>query len=238
MVRLQKHLADCGIASRRKCESLIIAGKVYVNGKQASIGDQVNPKTDEIEVNGTPLIPEKMSYEYFILNKPVGYLSTVTDPQKRKTVLDLIATKERVYPVGRLDVNSEGLMLLTNDGELAYRLTHPKYVVEKRYEVLVDGIPSASQLAQLEKGLLLDDGMTAPCKAKIIERKKNAWIEIKLHEGKKREIRRMMGKLGYNVIILRRTDIGPLKLSNLPSGKSRKLSAAEIQQLKKPVELS
>jgi len=236
-VRLQKYLADCGIASRRKCEALILAGKVYMNGKQASIGDQINPEMDEISIDGKPLRERETGYHYFLLNKPVGYLSTVTDPQRRRTVLDLVHVKGRIYPVGRLDKDSEGLMLLTNDGDLAYRLTHPKYAIEKCYEVLVEGIPKMEELSKLEKGILLDDGMTAPCKAKIFERKKNAWLEIKLHEGKKREIRRMMGKIGYNVMTLRRVAIGPLKLANLPSGKSRELSTSEIKLLRKSVGL-
>jgi len=232
-MRLQKFLAQAGIASRRKAEVLIETGAVKVNGKQALLGSSIDPQKDQITINGKSI--STSSYYYFALHKPAGFLSTVTDPFKRKTVLDLVKTSGRVYPVGRLDQNSEGLMILTNDGELAYRLTHPKFHVEKIYAVLVKGIPSKETLKKLEGGILLEDGKTAPCEVritKILEGKTKCALEIKLYEGRKREIRRMMKAVGHPAISLCRTRIGPLALGDLPKGKSRPLSAHEVMQLK------
>jgi 23S rRNA pseudouridine2605 synthase len=238
-MRLQKFLADCGVGSRRACEALIRSGKVRVNGELAFIGQSVNPDVDAVEVNGKIVSPKRQKFVYLLLHKPRGYLSTVFDPQKRKTILDLVKITERVYPVGRLDKDSEGLVLLTNDGDLAYRLMHPKFQVEKTYEVWVKGVPTNEVLEKLRKGILLEDGMTASCQASIkknSEGKEKALLEIKLHEGKKREIRRMMEKLGHPVLSLCRVAMGPLVLSNLPSGKWRKLSLKEVQNLKRWVE--
>jgi len=231
-MRLQKFLAKAGIASRRKCECLIKNGQVLVNGERFALGQGIDPEQDIVTYNGKQVLTDR--YSYFALNKPQGYLSTVSDPSHRRTIMDLIKVPGRLYPVGRLDKDSEGLMLLTNDGDLAYSLTHPKFKVEKTYEVTVDGEPTAHALRKLQNGILLEDGKTAPCRARVIksyEGKSCAKIEIKIYEGRKREIRRMMRAIGHDVIRLRRIAIGPLLLGDLPSGKFRPLSSAEIQQL-------
>lgn len=233
-MRLQKYLASAGIASRRKSEELIRNGKALVNGARVPIAHTIDPDKDIVTVNGKRIHASPLFY--IALNKPKGYLSTVCDPQGRPTIMDLVQLRERVYPVGRLDKDSEGLMLLTNDGELAYALTHPKFKVEKVYEVVVQGVPSEEKIRKLKKGIPLQDGLTAPCDARIMktfEGKKKCRLEIKLHEGRKREIRRMMEFLLHPVLTLRRIAIGALKLSTLSPGKFRSLSESEIKLLKK-----
>ncbi len=233
-MRLQKFLAERGIQSRRKCEELIKSGLVFVNDTRAHLGEQIDPDNDVVKVDGK--VVEYSPYAYFLFHKPKGYLSTVTDPQKRPTIFDLVKIKGRVFPVGRLDKDSEGLMLLTNDGDLAYALTHPKFQVEKVYEVQVEGIPSTKVLEQIKKGVLLKDGLTSPAQArvlKILEGEKKCWLEIKIHEGRKREIRRMLKTLGHEVISLCRVAIGPLQLSLLPSGEWRTLNEKELKELLK-----
>jgi pseudouridine synthase len=230
-VRLQQFLAQAGFGSRRKCEDLIFSKKVEVNGAAAFLGQKVNPDSDQIEVYG--VLVKQRAEQYWLLYKPKGILSTVSDPHGGRTILDLIKIKDRVFPVGRLDKDSEGLMFLTNNGDLAYHLTHPKFQIEKIYEVLVDGIPSEKILKKISGGMVLEDGLTAPCKIKIIKKLPGKTIlEIKLHEGKKREIRRMMKAAGYCVLNLKRTAIGPLNLLTLKPGKSRSLTKEEIQDLK------
>ncbi len=231
-MRLQQFLALASLGSRRKCELLIQEKKVRVNGKLAFLGQKVNPDTDRIEVNGAFVKPD--AEQCWILYKPRGYLSTVSDPHGRKTILDLVNIKNRVYPVGRLDKDSEGLIFLTNNGDLAYCMTHPKFGIDKVYEVIVKGSVSRETLKRIEKGILLEDGITAPCKIRILKKAPDkAILEIKLQEGKKREIRRMMESFGLGILSLKRTRIGPLTVFGLEPGKLRSLTKEEIQALKK-----
>lgn len=234
MERLQKYLARSGVGSRRFCEQLIRSGCVTVNGKPVAVlGTKIN-LDDEVKVNGK-LVSPVLDKIYIMLNKPAGYVSTVTDERGRKTVLDLIEKKSsRIYPVGRLDYNTEGLLLLTNDGNFAYALTHPKYRVPKTYLVEVRGLINGPILKQLETGVVLKDGKTAPANAVLLKIKlvqNVSVIRLTIREGKNRQVRRMCSALGFPVLKLRRIQFGSLKLNNLPSGKSRQLSELEVSQL-------
>lgn len=224
-----------GIASRRACEEIIASGRVKVNGHVADRpGISVDPARDRVEVDGRRLgEPEKKVY--LMIYKPRGYLSTVTDPRGRKKVTDLLdGIKERVYPVGRLDYDSEGLLLLTNDGDFAYRLTHPGHRVAKTYRVRVKGIPTDASLDSLSAGIMLEDGITAPASIYFIDQQDgNALLEVTISEGRNRQIRRMFEKIGHEVIRLKRTKIGPLSLGNLKSGQSRPLKDIEVHGLLK-----
>ncbi len=243
--RLQKILAQAGVGSRRECEQLIAQGCVSVDGESVTeLGIKVDPKKFSIKVNGKLLNSQSQEYahQYVILHKPRGFLTTMKpDTEGRQTLLDLLNTKvqkHRIYPVGRLDFNSEGLILLTNDGELAYRLTHPKYKVPKTYEVKVHGIPPQRILTMLANGIYLDDGKTQPLKVKILRvTGRNAWLRWSMLEGKKRQIRRMCEKVHFPVTKLRRIKIGPLYLRGLSLGQSRFLSDPEILKLKQAVKL-
>lgn len=238
MERLQKVLAQAGVASRRACEELIRQGRVQVNGQVVTeLGTKVNPKLDEISVDGSPISgpAEKI---YLILNKPPGYISTAHDPWGRPTVLDLIPHQERLYPVGRLDAESEGLLLLTNDGKLTHRLTHPRYEQEKEYLALVKGHPTDAALSQLRHGVDLEEGRTAPAKVSRVSRKERletpsdtTWLRIVTHEGRKRQIRRMCAAVGHPVQRLIRVRVGPIEMGDLPVGEYRPLSAKEIRHL-------
>lgn len=230
-IRLNKYLASVGIASRRKVDELIEAGKVRVNSQKAQLGQQVEPERDEIVVSGRK-IGKRENLVYIILNKPKGVTSTVSDEHAQKTVLDLVKVKERVFPVGRLDVLSEGLILLTNDGELAQKLTHPKFHVAKRYEVLISGSVSAGKLEKLRGGVVLDDGVTAPADVKVLHKSHNTLLEMVLYEGKKREIRRMTAAIFLHLLNLKRVAIGTVELEDLKSGEWRKLSPSEVEKLK------
>ena len=239
MERLHKVLARAGVASRRKCEELITTGRVRVNGQIISIlGSKVDPARDSIEVDGKPItVPRE--YTYFLLNKPTGYICTVHDPRGRPTVLDLIDTHERLYPVGRLDMDSEGLMLLTNDGDLTQRLTHPSYGHEKEYHVLVNGKPTARTLQRLRKGIELEDGFTWPAEVTILRRESgNIWLRFVIHEGRKRQLRRMCKAVGHPVRRLIRVRIGPLTLGNLRPGQYRPLTERERILLRQTVGLN
>lgn len=235
MERLQKVLAKAGVASRRHSEELIISGRVKVNEKVVTqLGIKVDWQRDVIQVDNRKIIyPEDKVY--LILNKPVGYVTTLKDPQGRKNVADLVRdVKQRVYPVGRLDSDTEGLLLMTNDGELAQVMTHPRYGIEKTYLAKVSGIPHASKLKAFEKGIRLEDGMTAPVQAHLVTRlNNNALIEIKIREGRKRQVRRMCKAIGHPVLELKRIQIDFLKLGNLKLGSYRFLTPAEINKLKK-----
>lgn len=240
MERLQKYLAHAGIGSRRSCEELIVQGKVKVNGQViTALGTKIDPHKDVVQINGKT-VQKKERKVYIVLNKPTGYVTTSKDPQGRPTVLDLIKEKDtRIYPVGRLDFETEGLLLLTNDGELAYRLTHPKYKVKKVYHVLVKGVPEEKSLQILRKGVLLDDGMTQPAEVKVLKRGNNtALLELTIHEGKNRQVRRMCEAIKHPVIKLKRIKVGFLTLGSLPKGKYRELSVQEIRQLKKSLGLN
>lgn len=233
--RLQKYLSRRGIASRRASEEIIAAGKVKVNGVTVvAPGTKIDPAVDKVEVDGKKLAgPENKVY--ILLNKPRGYISTVSDPEGRKKVTDLLdGVKERVYPVGRLDYDSEGLILLTNDGDLTFHLTHPRHCVPKTYRVRVKGRVQAADLNRLSAGVMLEDGMTSPAQVSLVdERDGNALVEITIHEGKNRQVRRMFEKLGYLVIRLKRIRIAGLALGLLKSGQYRFLTDNEISRLKK-----
>ncbi|GAV24632.1 RNA pseudouridine synthase [Carboxydothermus islandicus] len=234
MERLQKYLARAGVAARRDAEQLILAGRVKVNGKVVKeLGFKVSDR-DVVEVDGRIVKPEKLVY--ILMYKPAGYITTVDDPFGRPTVLSLLAgkVKERVFPVGRLDMNTEGLLILTNDGDLAMALTHPKHRVPKTYLALVRGTPNRAKLKELEQGVLLEDGYTAPAKVNFKKPEgKNSWIEITIHEGRKRQVRRMFKKIGHPVLKLIRTRIGFLTGYGLKKGSFRYLTPAEVLKLKR-----
>jgi len=234
MERLQKVMARRGVASRRRCEELISSGRVTVNGRVVSeMGIKVSPE-DVIAVDGRVLEAEREPLVYLLMNKPKGYVTTVRDPQGRTTVMDLLPeVKYRVYPVGRLDYDTEGLLLLTNDGELSYALTHPSHGVDKTYQAVVWGIPSQESLDKLKKGIRLEDGWTAPAKVKLLKKGQQSEIELVIHEGKKRQVRRMLKAVGHPVISLKRTSFGPLSLDKLAPGEYRYLTREEVESLKK-----
>lgn len=237
MERLNKYLAHAGVASRRKCDELIAAGRVKVDGRVIrDLGTKLDPGRHTISVDDEPVRGEKTVY--WLVHKPVGYLCTNHDPARRPLAIDLIPRiEQRVYTVGRLDEASEGLLLMTNDGELAYKLMHPKFEIEKTYLVLVAGHPTPLDLQKLLDGVWLADGKV---RAKQVRRLKSqgdsTWLRIVLCEGKNREIRRMLAKLDHKVMKLRRVAIGPIELDKLPKGKARKLSLKELELLRKSVE--
>ena len=224
-MRIQKFLAHAGVASRRKAEDLIRAKKVTVNGKLAVIGQRVDPTKDTVNIEGKR-IERLPDFVYILINKPKNYVSTTYDPQKRKTVLDLLPQKLKqikIYPVGRLDYDSEGLMLLTNDGDYAYQLTHPKFEILKTYQVTVERVPSEKDIAKLEKGFWLDKKFkTSPAKLELVKtapNKKTSEWKITIHEGKKRQVRRMFEAIHHPVKRLIRVRLGPYELGELKSGK-------------------
>jgi 23S rRNA pseudouridine2605 synthase len=233
--RLQKVLARAGVASRRASEALIKQGRVLVNGRiVTTLGTKVDPKRDKITVDGQPLPRQAEKPVYIILNKPRHVLSAVKDDRGRQTVVDLVDIPERVYPVGRLDLLSEGLILLTNDGDLTKKLTHPSHEVEKEYHVLITGNPSSHTLARWRRGGIEVEGK--PVARTIVDKLKvageNTWLKIVLTEGRKREIREVARVLGHPVKKLERVRIGPIKLGRLKPGKWRYLNPAEIDRLK------
>lgn len=233
-MRLQKFLAHCGIDSRRKCEKYIQEDRVKVNGKIIrELGYKINPDIDRVEFDDQ-LVSQFEDTVYIVLNKPMGYVTTVKDQFSRKTVVDLISgVQERVYPVGRLDYDTEGLLILTNDGNITYHLTHPKHEIEKEYTALLKGIPSMSEINNFKKGLKIEDYITSPADFEIINIKKgNALVKIVIHEGKNRQIRKMCDSIGHPVISLKRVRIGKIHLEQLPLGAWRYLSNKEIDYLK------
>lgn len=233
-VRLQKYLAEAGVASRRKCEELIAQGKIEVNGQIVTVpGTKING-SEIIKVDGREIRQEQRKV-YVLLNKPAGYISTAKDQFSRKTVLDLVSTvKERIYPVGRLDYDTSGLIMLTNDGELANQLTHPKHEMQKVYRVMIEGTMSEEEMATIKTGVTIEDYKTAPANVKIIDTsKKDSIIELSIHEGKNRQIRKMFDALGHTVLRLKRIAIGPLTIEGLEEGKWRYLSKKEIEVMKK-----
>lgn len=232
-IRLQKVLAAAGIASRRASEILIDEGRVEVNGKVViEQGMRVNPETDHIRVDGSR-IPPPRRHMYLVLNKPRGVVSTMDDPEGRPTLSDYLPrTKERLFHVGRLDTETEGLIILTNDGEFAHRLAHPSYEVPKTYHVQAAGVMDNRTLKRLEKGVTLEDGPVKPDKVKLISRSQSkTLLEITLHEGRNRVVRRMMDTVGHPVDRLGRTRIGPVRLGTLPVGETRELSREELGAL-------
>lgn len=227
-------MARAGVASRRRCEELIAAGLVKVNGKVVTrLGTRVDPERDRIEVAGRPL-PHQEKKVYILLHKPRGYITTVYDPQGRPKVTDLLREMpQRVYPVGRLDYDSEGLLLLTNDGDLTCVLTHPRHRVPKTYRVRVEGVPATQKLERMAKGLKLEEGPTAPAEVRLVgEERGNALLEITIHEGRNRQIRRMCEHIGHPVRRLKRIRLGPLTLKGLKPGQYRFLTHEEIRQLR------
>lgn len=236
-VRLQKILAQAGICSRRGCEALIAAGRVTVNGDRAVVGQKIQA-ADAIAVDGRPVQAHRQGFAYYALNKPRGVVSTVRDEWGRRTVLDLVRPPARVYPVGRLDADSEGLVLLTNDGELAHRLTHPRYQVPKVYEVEARGSITEAELVRLQRGIRLDDGPARAAEAVLLSRMAAAsLVRLVMTEGRKHEVRRLLAAIGHEVLSLRRTAIGPLALGALEVGRWRTLSAEEVGALRGAVRL-
>jgi 23S rRNA pseudouridine2605 synthase len=225
--RLQKVLARVGIGSRRACEELIADGCVTVNGEVADLGRRVDPHHDRIAVNGTP-IPVKPGVVHYLLNKPAGVVTTADDPQGRPTVVDLVPDEPRVFPVGRLDQDTEGLLILTNDGDLTYRLTHPRFGVPKEYLAHVSGSPSRAALRQLREGVELDDGVTAPAQVALVA---PGLLRITIHEGRNRQVRRMCEAIGHPVQRLVRTRIGPIADRKLKPGAWRALTNDEVMAL-------
>lgn len=237
-MRLQRYLALCGIASRRASETLIREGRVTVNGAIAALGSSVDPDHDEVRVNGKPIRREMPVY--ILLHKPKGTITTVDDPQGRRTVLDCLqGVRARVYPVGRLDLDVSGVLLLTNDGELAQRLTHPRYGVTKVYIATVRGHVSDEALRRLETGVPLADGVSAPARAAILGRDKDTTrLRLTLHEGRKREVKRMCAEIGHDVVKLRRTLFAGIEAGSLRPGQWRWLRPAEVAHLRRLVKLS
>ena len=225
--RLQKVLARAGLASRRVCEDLIAEGRVTVNGEVADLGRRVDPGHDVIEVDGA-LVPIAPGLVYFLLHKPAGVVTTAADTHGRRTVVDLVPSEPRVFPVGRLDADTEGLLLLTNDGELTHRLTHPSFGVEKEYLASVEGDPSPAALRQLREGVELEDGVTSPAKAVRVS---DGLLRLTIHEGRNRQVRRMCEAVGHPVVRLVRTRIGPLADRKLKPGEWRALTAEEVRSL-------
>ena len=228
--RLQKVLAERGVGSRRHSEELIAAGRVLVNGEVAILGRRVDPERDEVVVDGVA-IGVRPGLVYYLLNKPAGVITTASDPQGRPTVIDLVPAAPRVFPVGRLDVETEGLLLLTNDGDLANRLTHPSKGVEKEYVAEVAGAVTAGELRRLRDGIELDDGVTAPAK---VSQPSPGVLRITIHEGRNRQIRRMCQAVGHPVRRLVRVRIGPLRDAQLAPGEWRELLVDEVRRLDAP----
>ena len=231
-IRLQKHLSECGIASRRKAEELIEQGKVKINGHIASLGAKVDPKRDKVTVRGKAVVPVNEK-TYIMLNKPRGYITTMRDELGRKNVSELTADAgARLFPVGRLDRDSEGLLIMTNDGDFANKLTHPSSHVNKTYRVTVRGNAEEEQILKMKEGILLDGKKTLPCDCFVAERKADRTVLIFIiHEGRNRQIRRMCKAVGLEVMRLKRTEIAGVKLGMLPQGKWRPLNEREMRRL-------
>lgn len=229
--RLQKVLAAAGFGSRRACEELIVAGRVLVNGEVARLGRRIDTGADRVEVDGVP-VGVRPDFVYYLLNKRRGVVTTASDPQGRATVVDQVPAEPRVFPVGRLDTDTEGLLLLTNDGDLTHRLTHPSFGVEKEYLAEVEGRPPAGAVRRLREGIQLDDGRTAPAKVALVPPN---GLRIAIHEGRNRQVRRMCEAVGHPVVRLVRTRIGPLADRDLAPGAWRALATAEVRALERAV---
>jgi 23S rRNA pseudouridine2605 synthase len=233
-MRLQKYLAQCGVASRRASEKLIAQGHVAVNGDVVTdMGVSIDPETDAVWVDGQAIRPQRL--QYLLFYKPTAVVTTMNDPEGRKCVADFFPVEDfgKLFPVGRLDYETEGLLLMTNDGELAQRLTHPSHEVEKVYEVIVNARMDEEAVGRLRKGVALSEGMTAPAKVTSFSRQKGVThLTLVIHEGRNRQVRRMIEAVGYSVQFLRRIQEGPLRLGDLKPGEFRPLTRAEIQALK------
>jgi len=245
--RLQKVLSQAGVASRRLAEELIVQGRVQVNGRTVTeLGTKADPDSDEIRVDGRRIHTQKRK-RYILLNKPRGYITSRNDPEQRPTVMDLIrGVNEYIYPVGRLDYDSEGLLLLTNDGELAARLTHPRHEVDKVYHARVRGTPDDHAIDRLEKGVTIEGRRTAPAKARVLDppRKpgtgpgEQTTIELAIHEGRQRQVRKMFDAIGHPVVRLKRVRIGPIADPDIPPGHWRELRPAELAALQRSAGLA
>lgn len=229
--RIQKVLARAGVGSRRAVEEMIAAGRVRVNGEVPEPGRRIDPQKDKVEVDGSP-VPLDAALVHYFLNKPVGVVATAADPEGRPTVVDLLDAEERIWPVGRLDIDSEGAIILTNDGDLALKLTHPRYEVPKTYLVEVTGSVRRETVGLLRKGVDLDDGPTAPARVRIADKSGGmTLLEITITEGRNQQVRRMCDAIGHPAVRLVRTAIGPLQLGRLKPGRWRRLSPVEVQGL-------
>ena len=229
--RIQKVLAAAGVASRRTVEEMVVQGRITVNGKTARLGQRVDPDHDAVEVDGIP-VGLRADLVYYLLNKPPGVVTTASDPQGRPTVIGMVPDEPRVFPVGRLDSDSEGLLVLTNDGELTHRLTHPSFGVEKEYLAHVEGRPSRGALRQLREGVELDDGSAEAVGVSLLE---PSVVRIVVREGRNRLVRRMCEAVGHPVIRLVRTRIGSLADRKLPPGEWRELTRSEVRELERQV---
>ncbi len=239
-IRLNRFLASAGVASRRKCDELIRLGRITVNGDIVTeLGTRVDPGQDEVGVDGE-VVQLPGAHWMLVLNKPREVLVAASDSRGRRTVMDLIEDAPgRVFPVGRLDYRSEGLLLFTNDGDLAYRLAHPRFKVDKLYRIEVDGRVSPAVVEALEQGVILEDGRTLPAVVRVVEQKRSRTVlEVQIREGRKRQIRRMFSLFGHEVRRLRRVRFGPLELGTLALGNWRALDPAEVKSLRDAVELS
>lgn len=234
--RLQKYLANCGVASRRKCEEYIKQGKIKVNGKIVTeLGTKINPEKDIIEFENKR-IKENSKHIYILLNKPIGYVTTADDQFGRDTVLDLVKVRERIVPVGRLDMYTSGALILTNDGDFVYKVTHPKHEIEKTYTVTVKGVVQNSEVEQLRQGVKIEEYTTKPAKVKILKtdtEKDISRLEITIHEGKNRQVRKMCEAVGRKVLALHRSKIGNIGVKDIELGKWRYLNSKEVEQLTK-----
>lgn len=232
LIRLQKYIADCGVASRRKAEELIQLGCVKVNGNVVTeMGTKVCD-SDRVEVNGKVIKPETKKI-YILLNKPSGYVTTVKDQFRRPTVLDLLkGVDERVFPVGRLDYETTGLLILTNDGDFTYKMTHPKHEMEKTYLAVIAGVPTDEEISRFEKGLQIEDYTTSPAKLKVISSKESTCVvEVTIHEGRNRQVRKMCETIGHPVLSLKRISLGKVTLGDLKEGSWRELTSSEVESL-------
>ncbi len=233
-IRIQKYLAEAGVASRRKAEELIQQGKIKVNGKiTTEVGTKINPEKDKIEYEGK-LVKTQSKKIYILLNKPIGYVTTAKDQFNRDSVLDLVKVKKRVVPVGRLDMYTSGALLLTNDGDFVYQVTHPKHEIEKTYTVTIKGMVQEEAVEQLRKGINIEDYTTKPAKVKILKmdkEKSESRLEITIHEGKNRQVRKMCEAIGHKVLALHRSKIAGIGVKDLPLGKWRYLNDKERNKI-------
>ena len=233
-IRLQKYIAKSGVASRRKAEELILEGKIQVNGKTITeLGIKVNPEKDIVTYNGKKLKTEE-EFVYILLNKPIGYVTTVKDQFGRDSVLDLVKIKEHLVPVGRLDMYTSGALILTNDGDFVYKVTHPKHEIEKTYTVTIKGIVKNEEVEMLRKGVKIEDYTTKPAKVKILktdEEKNISRLEITIHEGKNRQVRKMCESVGHKVLALHRSKIAGIGVKDIPLGKWRFMKEKEIRKI-------
>lgn len=239
MIRLQKYLAQCGVASRRQSERLIAEGRVRVNDRVAQLGDSVNPASDRVQLDGAP-VSDASDLTYILLNKPAGVVTSVKDTHDRRTVIDCLnGLPVRVFPVGRLDMDVKGALLLTNDGELAFRLTHPRYQVDKVYLAWVAGYVTVETARKLQRGIVLEDGKTAPARVTVVSRREGGTlVQLTLHEGRKREVKRMCDAVGHRVLRLERISIGGMCVGSLQPGEWRRLLPEEVAALRTLVGLN